>query len=355
MKNIVTKIKIYPDASIKEALKKIDEAGLGILFVCDENSSLIGSLTDGDIRRRILKIGNLQEKIINCFNSNPVFVVQGKYTIDDVRSLMFEKTIEVIPVVDSRKRIIDILFWKDVFEEDTVVAYKKIDAPAVIMAGGRGERLGPFTKIFPKPLIPVGEKPIIEIIMDKFNQGGVEHFYITLNYKGEMIKTYFESIKKKYKIDYIWEKEFLGTAGSLKLTPSHLEDTFIVSNCDIIVNADYGDLLSFHKEHKNVLTVVGSLKYHRIPYGIIHFGEEGKIKKIQEKPEFDFTVNTGLYVLSKKVLSFIPKNKHFDITDLLQALLDKKEPVGVYPVSENSYVDIGQWEEYKKNVEKLGG
>jgi len=350
--NILTKIKISVDATMKEALKKIDKTGMAILFVCDDNGSLLGSLSDGDIRKRIIKIGHLQDKIDKCFNRNPIYVFEGNYSVDDIRRLMLEKTIDVIPVVNNKRKIVDILFWTDIFEEESI-ASQKIDIPVIIMAGGKGERLGPFTKIIPKPLIPVGEKPMIEIIMDKFNKYGVKLFYITLNYKGEMIRTYFKSVKKKYKIDYIWEKEFLGTAGSLKLAPSLLGNVFIVSNCDIIVDTDYGDLLSFHKEHGNILSVVGSIQHHKIPYGMIHFEKEGKIKKIQEKPEFDLTVNTGLYVLSKKALSYIPPKKNFDMTDLLQVLLDKKESVGVYPVSQNSYIDIGQREDLNTAIEKL--
>ena len=352
MKNTITKLKISPNVSIKEALKKLDEGAEKILFVCDKDGVLLGTLTDGDIRRRILKIGSLREKITHCFNRSPVSVVKDDYTIATVKKLMLERKLAVIPVVDSRKRIVSVHFWKDIFEEESIV-YKKIDIPVVIMAGGKGERLGPFTKILPKPLIPVGEKPIIEIIMDKFNQYGVTHFYITLSYKGEMIRAYFESVKKKFKIDYIWEKELSGTAKSLQLVSSRLEETFIVTNCDIIVDTDYGNLVKFHKEHRNILTVVGSIQHHEIPYGMIHFEKEGRIKKIQEKPELDLTVNTGLYVLSKKALSFIPPKKRFDMTDLLQILLKRKKPVGVYPVSQKSYIDIGQWEEYKKALETL--
>ncbi|MBN1405551.1 MAG: nucleotidyl transferase, partial [Candidatus Omnitrophica bacterium] len=176
-------------------------------------------------------------------------------------------------------------------------------------------------------------------------------FYVTLNHKGEMVKVYFESTAKPYAINYIKENEYLGTAGSLKLLPNRIEDTFIVSNCDIIVNADYEDLLEFHRKNKNLLTVVGSIQHYKIPYGILHFEKHGRIKSIQEKPEFDFTVNTGVYVLSKEAVNFIPKNKHFDMTDLIGKLLKNNEKVGVYPISEKSYMDTGQWEEYKKHIE----
>lgn len=351
MKDIITKIKIFPEASIKEALKKIDEVGMATLFVCDKDGSLLGSLTDGDIRRQVLKTGNLQEKIGECFNPNPVFVFDGDYTMDTVKRVMLEKTVEVVPVVNADKRILDILFWTDIFEKEEILP-KKIDVPVVIMAGGKGERLGPFTKIFPKSLIPVGDKPIIEIVIDKFRRYGVGYFYITLNYKGDMIKTYLDGTERDYTIKFVWEKEFLGTAGSLKLIGKLIGETLIVTNSDIIVDVDYGDLIAFHNEHKNILTVVGSIQHHKIPYGIVEF-EDGRIKNIQEKPEFDITINTGVYVLSRESLDFIPKNKFFDMTDLIQIILDSKKRVGIYPVSEKSYIDVGEWEEYKKAIDKL--
>lgn len=352
MKDIVNKIKISPDATIKEALKKLDEVGIATLFVCDRQNALIGSLTDGDIRRRILKTGGLQDKISYCFNRTPIFVVEGDYNIDNIRRLMLDKTIEVIPIVDNRQKIVDVVSWVDIFGENKN-NFDKIGIPVVIMAGGKGERLGPFTKIFPKPLIPIGDVPIIKTIIDKFRKHDVKTFYITLNYKGEMIKNYLDNIEKEYRIKYIWESEFLGTAGSLKLLPSRISKNFIVSNSDIVINMDYMDLLNFHLAHKNTLTVVGSIQHYKIPYGIIHFGQKGKITEIQEKPELDFTVNTGVYILSKEVINLIPERRVFDMTDLIQVLLDRKESIGVYPVSQNSYVDVGQWEEYKKAVDKF--
>lgn len=346
---------IYETESIKTALKKLDNTAEKVLLVIDNERRLQGTITDGDIRRHILKGKGLEANIQEIYNKNPISIKKDDFSVDLVKEILIKNKIELLPILDGGKKVIDFTTWTQVFSGNKIGTFKKseINLPVIIMAGGKGERLGPFTKILPKPLIPLGEKPIIEIIIDKFNQNGVRHFYITLNYKGEMIKAYFNGLKKKYKMDYIWETEFSGTAGSLKLLPSNLEDTFIVSNCDIIVNADYADLLRFHQRSKNILTVVGSIQHYKMPYGIIHFEKEGKIKKIQEKPEFDFTVNTGMYVLSKKAIDFIPANKCFDMTDLLQALLDKKQNVGVYPVSEKSYIDIGQLEEFRKAIEKL--
>jgi len=352
MNDLINKIKINPETLIKDSLKKIDEAGIGNLFVCDENDSLLGSLTDGDIRRRILQTGNLQEEIVHCFNRKPVYVMDGNYTQEEVKELMLKATIEAIPVINNDKKIVDVLFWKDIFQGE-IYNFDKINIPVVIMAGGKGERLDPFTKILPKPLIPVGEKPIIEVIIDRFIKYGVKRFYVTLNYKGEMVKIYFDSIEKNYDLEFVYEDEFLGTAGSLKLLTHSIGETFIVSNCDIIVEANYSDLMKFHNKNKNVLTVVGAIMHHKIPYGIINFKKEGKISNVQEKPEFDFMINTGVYVLSREIIDLIPEGRSFDMTDLINEALRQKKSVGVYPVSQKSYMDVGQWEGYKKHLEIL--
>lgn len=349
---IISKIRVLPDISIKEALKAIDKAAWRILFVCDENGRLKGSLTDGDIRRRILQKGDLQEKISICFNRQPISIMKDSMDTNELKKLMLEKVVDVLPVVDEQNRIVDLIRWEDVFKENKT-AEQVIDIPVVVMAGGKGERFDPFTKILPKPLIPIGDKPMIEVIMDKFIEHGVRHFYLTLNYKGEMVKLYFDGMHKACRIDFIMEDEFLGTAGSLVLLPDSLKDSFIVSNCDIIVDVDYVDLIRFHKKNNNVVTVVGSIQHHRIPYGIIEFEKGGKISDVQEKPEYDFTVNTGVYVLSKSALGFIPHNKHFDMTDLIHLLTKQGLNVGVYPVSQRSYIDIGQWEYYRKHTSKL--
>jgi len=353
MNDTVKKLVIAPDVSVKEAFKRIDEGGIGVLFICDREGRLLGSLTDGDIRRRFLKSGTLHEVVANSIKPDPIFVIKGNYTNEEARELMLEKVIEAVPVLDEDRKIVDVLFWTDIFKEANNNRLSQIDIPVVIMAGGKGERLGPFTKILPKPLMPLGDKPIIEIIMDRFKQHGIGRFFVTLNYKGRMIEAYLSGIDKDFSVKYVWEKEYLGTAASLKLIEDDLGDAFIVSNCDILVNIDYADLVKFHHSNNNVLTVTGSMQHHKIPYGVIHFEKEGRINRIQEKPEYDFMVNTGLYILSKEAVGYIPDNEYFDMTELLQKLLDSKKNVGVYPISQKSYVDIGQLNEYKKTVEQM--
>ncbi|MDP2167699.1 MAG: nucleotidyltransferase family protein [Thermodesulfovibrionales bacterium] len=347
----LNKLIITPDKTVKAALKQIDKGGEGILFVADKEMRLIGVLTDGDIRRHILKNGNLNDTIEGCFNKNPVYLKEG-YDPGAAKKLLVKHQIDIIPVTDGGGGLTGFITWPQVFGGG-MKEKEKIDLPVVIMAGGRGTRLDPFTKILPKPLIPIGEKPIVELIMDKFNEYGVSDFYLTVNYKAEMIKSYFDNVETGYKIRYIREKDFLGTAGSLRLLPGGVGGTFIVSNCDIIVEADYADLVKFHKKGRHSLTIVGSIQHYKIPYGIIEYKEGGGLKAINEKPEYDMLINTGLYVLEKEALEHISKGKAFHMTDLISALLKKKKKIGVYPVSEKSYVDIGQWEEYKKNIDRL--
>ena len=338
--------------SVKSAMKQMDTTGYKILFVVTENNKLIGTITDGDFRKWILLGKSLDENVLEVFNKNPIKFIEG-HDLGEVKKTLVEYRIEAIPLVDADEHLVDALFWEDTFGEKYRKVEKKLEVPVIIMAGGEGKRLDPFTKILPKPLIPIGDKPMIETIIDGFVKQGIDDFFVTLNFKGNMIKVYFDSVEKDYSISYIWEDEFLGTAGSLRALPTEVGDTFIVSNCDILVKADYADLIGFHEKNNNTLTVVGSIYHHTIPYGIIQFAKEGKIENIQEKPELDFTVNTGVYVLSGDAVKSIPEGKRFDMTDLIQELLRKNENVGVYPVSSSSYIDVGQLEEYKNHIKKL--
>ncbi len=345
---------VKSECSVKEAIKKMDENGMKILLVVDDESRLLGTVTDGDIRRFILKGKELNLPLTDLYNDSPVFVY-NYYSPELVKKLMLDHKIEVIPVINNKKQVVAAISWNEIFREPTGSAktYGKIDVPVVIMAGGKGTRLDPFTRILPKPLIPVGEKTILEIIMDKFSRFGVPDFYFTLNYKAEIIKSYLEEIEHTANYHYVKEEQFLGTAGSLKLLPENIGDDFFVSNCDIIVDADYYDLLQYHRKNKLDLTMVGSLHHFVIPYGTIEFEEDGLVKRIVEKPEHNITINTGVYVLNREVIDFIPGNSFFHITDLIDKLMKEGRRVGVYPITQNSFIDIGQWKEYKDALKKF--
>jgi NDP-sugar pyrophosphorylase family protein len=207
----------------------------------------------------------------------------------------------------------------------------------------------------PKPLIPIDNKPIIEIIMDEFAKFSINNFYISINYKKEIIKAYFKEQKSNYNIEFIEETKPGGTAGSLKLLEGKIKTTFFVSNCDIIIKDDYKKIYNFHKKNNFNLTLVGSIKHHTIPYGVCKIGNGGILKKIVEKPESDMLINTGMYILSPEVFNFIPKNKFYNMTDLINIMKKNDYKVGVYPISEKSWMDIGEWGKYKSSLVKFSG
>lgn len=353
MKARIRKLLINKNISIRQAMKQMGEGAEKILFVVSGKSELVGSLTDGDIREWILADGSLSETVEKVFNKNPVYVKKEHY-IDEVKKIMIEKKLEWIPLVDDSNMVQDVYLWEDIFSDGSRIEKKKINIPVVIMAGGKGARLDPFTRILPKPLVPIGEKPVVEIIMDNFYEAGCKDFHLVLGYKGEMIKSYFDNTPLSYKIKYIWEKDPLGTIGGLKLLPQDMPDTFFVSNCDIIIKADYSDIYDFHIRNNYQITLVGSMKHFTIPYGIIEIGDRGELKGMIEKPEYDFLVNTGMYLVQKDILNIIQNNKMLHLTDLVKLVKEnKKGEVGVYPVNEQSWFDIGQWEKYRETVKKI--
>ena len=349
---MINKFLISEKSTIKEAMKQLSVSSNKIIFVVSEKGKLVGTVTDGDVRRWILRNGSLNKKVESICNRNPVYVEEDKYNIEDVKKIMVNKKIESIPVVDGNKKIISALFWGDIFGEEYKKPEKKLDVPVVIMAGGQGERMTPFTRIWPKPLIPVGEKPVIEVIMDSFNDNGCSDFFLLLNYKSEMIKSYFDNSELNYGIHYIKESKPLGTAGGLVLLPKKFPETFFLSNCDIIVKEDYEEMYKFHKRYNHDITIVASYKHFIVPYGVIQSNRE-KLEKIIEKPEHDYLVVTGVYIMQKRVISLIPKGKTFHMPDLIESVKQNKGKVGIYPISEKSWSDIGELEKYKETIKKL--
>jgi NDP-sugar pyrophosphorylase family protein len=321
----------------------------------DKKYKLLGTITDGDIRRYLLEGNGLDNDIKEVYYRNPTVIKKAQFVIAQAKKILIKKKIDLIPIVDDDNKVVDFTTWNEAFSEDTagIPEIKRLDVPVVIMAGGKGTRLEPFTTILPKPLIPIGDKPIIEIIINKFREFGIHEYYLTLNYKGEMIEAYFKHVEKDYELKYVWEDDFWGTGGSLKLLEKQVGSVFIVSNCDVIVKADFEEVVGIHKKQKASLTVLSSIQHYKIPYGVINFKGGGRITDIKEKPEYTFTINTGVYVLSKDVLQFIPRKAYFDMTDLISCLLKNNKKVITYPVNENDYVDIGQWEEYRRAVDKL--
>ncbi len=342
---------IKPTSTIKQALKQMDAMGEKTLIVVDDQHKLLGTVTDGDIRRWILKGKSLSENLIGVTNRNSI-TLKEEFNKQEAKELLLKYQIECLPVIDKTKKVITCLFWTDLFENKLHIS-KPLKTPVVVMAGGEGARLHPFTKILPKPLMPIGDKPIIEVIIDKFFAYGCSDFYLSLNYKSNLIKAYFSDFEHQYKITYLLENKPLGTAGGLYFLKNKIKKTFFVSNCDILIEADYADLLKFHHQRKNKITLVTSMKNLIIPYGVCRIQSGGVLKGIREKPEYDFLVNTGMYVLDPTVLANIPHATFYNITDLINSSLKKGEKVGVYPVSEKAWVDIGQFEALQETLKKF--
>ena len=350
MKNLFIK----PKSNIKNALKQMSKIGEKCLVVVDNKNELLGTLSDGDVRKAILKGRFHKDKINEFYQKKSTFLRKDNYSMDQAKNIFLKKRIDVIPVVDESKKIIDVLTFENIFSKSKKSQYDhKFLKTVVIMAGGKGVRLEPFTNVLPKPLIPINEKPVIEHIIERFNKNKISNFFITLSYKSKILKAFFQETKPEFKLSFIDEPKPLGTAGGLSLLVGKIKKPFIVTNCDTIINVDFDDLMSFHISNNNDITLVASSKEHVIPYGTCKLTKTGYLKKIIEKPKFDFFVNVGLYVLNPNLIKLIPKNKKYNMTDLIRQAKRKKKQVGVYPIDEESWIDVGQWSEYHKAIEKL--
>lgn len=346
------RLTIFDTESIKEALKKIDSNGFQTLFVVDMDGRYRGTLSDGDLRRIILSGVDLAEPITDRFNLSSSWVSADDELNTDFKEIFATKRIRVIPIVGEDGRVSKFR-TSDEFISTPVCKCGLEMIDIVIMAGGKGTRMAPFTDVLPKPLVPVGNKTIIEKIMDVFGEYGARRFHLTVNYKAELMKAYFADLESPYSFVFLREKDFLGTASSLLLLPKDISETFIVSNCDILVQADYAELLEFHRKSGAALTIVSSMHHHTIPYGVVRFRDGGKVDAIDEKPEYSMPINTGVYILNKECLNLIEPGKLFHMTHLIDALLSDNQCVLTYPVNEGDYIDIGQWDEYRSAISRM--
>lgn len=336
---------------LAEAMQKIDDNAKGILFVTDGEKKLCGAVSDGDIRRWILKTGVVSAEIKLLMNPHPKYILEGE--LSDPYIYMKKYSIHALPVVDSCMQIQDILLSDNQTIEVDKGKKGLEDATVVIMAGGKGTRLYPYTKVLPKPLIPIGDIPIVERIINCFHEYSVTDFIMTVNYRKSMIKSYFSEIDKDYEIEYVEEDKPLGTAGSIRLIKRKLDEPFFVANCDSLIRADYTDLFRFHKKSGNAITIVAAMKNDVIPYGVISSKENGEIENMIEKPRRSYFVNTGMYVINPEMIELIPNNTFFHMTNLTEKAIKNGCRVGMYPVSEDSFLDMGEFEEMKRMEEKL--
>ncbi len=333
-------------SSCKDAMKAIDKIDIKILFILDESSKLIGSLTDGDLRRHLISGGLITDQVVLAGNKNPKVASD----ISEAQRLYDRKSYIAIPIVENGF-LIDIFFGAD----RQIVKKKMENVPVIINAGGKGTRLDPFTKVLPKPLIPVGDFPIIEHIMREFGKYSLKEFGIIVNYKKELIKAYFNEIDSDYSISWYDELIPLGTGGGLSLLKGKLKSTFFFTNCDILITADYESLLRYHKTNGNSITVVCAYKSLTIPYGVIEMGMNGLIEGMKEKPELSYLTNAGMYVVEPEVLEYIDDGVSIGFPDIIKKIQSIGMRVGVFPISEYEWMDMGQLDELEKMRVKLYG
>ena len=345
----IEKILQQSSISIKMALSALSKSGEKCLIIVDKDKKLLGTLSDGDIRKCILSGSSLDDSIEKIYQRQCTSFVEGNYNPEEIKKIFAKKRFDLIPIIDSNNKVKKIIYWED-FLLRKRRNKRKLNLPVIIMAGGAGTRLAPFTNVLPKPLIPIGDETIIERIIAKFTAVGVDQFFLTINYKSKLLKAFFEELSPKYKINFAEEKEPLGTAGSIYLLRKEIKTPFFVSNCDIIIDSDYSDIYKFHQQNKFDLTLVASAKNYEIPYGTCVLSG-GRLESIEEKPSLNYLVNTGLYLINPEVMKLIPKNKYYDMTDLIEEMLSRNMNIGAYTVDEDSWIDIGQWAEYKKALE----
>ena len=339
-------ILIKQDNSILDTLKIIDEAAVEIALVVDDEKKLIGTVTDGDIRRGLIKGANLNEPIKSLMNPNPI-TANLQNTDDELLFLMLNRSIKHLPILDNNNHVLRLVLLKD------LISGKKRPNIAVIMAGGLGSRLGDLTKDTPKPLLQVGGKPLLAIIAEQLKRHGFKDIYIAINYKASKIIEWFNNNPIiDTNISYLEEDEFLGTAGALSLLPKTPEDPFIVINGDIVSPINFGSLLEFHNQNQNSMTICTREFNFQIPYGVLQL-TGSQLIGIEEKPFQNFFINAGIYVLTPELLNFVPKKTRFDMPDLINKIIKNNKKIGCYPISD-FWLDIGNPKDYIKANQEYG-
>lgn len=340
MKINIEKVLVYTEYSIKQALEILDAGAKGIILIVDKDKKLMGTITDGDIRRAILNGISLDIKIKEIIHKDPIKVFEGT-SIEEAKEIIIKNAIQHLPIINKDNIIIDMITLND------IILPKGKDNIVIIMAGGLGTRLKDLTKEIPKPMLQVGGNPILYHIINNFKQCGYNKVVISVNYKSEIIENYFQDgVAYGVKINYIKEQKRLGTAGGIKLAENYINEPFFVINGDVFTNLNVEKMMEFHIKNKFDITV-GTRRYSlTVPYGVIE-EKKNNIIGLKEKPTVDYLINGGVYCLNPELIKYIPEDKYFEITDLINGCIEKKLNVGSYEIKDY-WMDIGKLEDYNK-------
>ncbi len=336
---------ILEKESAKDALLKLNTlAADAILFVVDQDDKLIGSLTDGDLRRGFIKGLGFSESLLSFIEPSPVFIRKGEYTLEDLESYK-NRNLKIIPIIDEEYRVIDILNLR--------LKASLLPVDVILMAGGRGKRLMPLTANCPKPLLKVGDKPIIEHNIERLVKFGVEHIYISINYLGHMLEEYFgNGNSRQVNISYVKEDQPMGTIGSAKLIGQFDKEDILIMNSDLLTNIDFKDFYTTFIASGADMAVAATVYTVDVPYAIMEVENDNRVTSLKEKPRYTFYSNAGIYLIKKKLLKLIPVEGAFDITDLMDKLIGNGQKIVSYPIL-GYWLDIGKTQDYYKAQEDI--
>ncbi|MCC6181498.1 MAG: nucleotidyltransferase family protein [Bacteroidia bacterium] len=336
---------ISTKATVREALNKLNVLSLdAILFVVDEHNQLIGSLTDGDLRRGFIRGLGFENSILDFIQPNPSFIRENENSVEKLE-IYRKKNFKIVPILNNKNQIVDVIN----FRTRTTI----IPADAVLMAGGEGKRLRPLTENTPKPLLKVGSKPIIEYNIDRLAQVGIKNIHLSINYLGEQLENYFgDGSTKELNIKYIKETKPMGTVGSVLLAEKLEHEDVLIMNSDLLTNIDFVDFYKTFKSSDADMAVAATSYNVDIPYAILEADETQRVRSLKEKPRYTYFSNAGIYFLKKNVLDLIPQNTFFDITDLMDKILAMDKKLITFPIN-GYWLDIGKHEDYKKAQEDI--
>jgi len=336
----LSRIFVSRDSTVREAIESIDAGAIEIALVVEGDRELVGTLTDGDVRRALLRGASLDDAIDAVVHESPVTAPVGT-PIAALIELMTERGVAQVPLIEGG-RVVDVAFLRD------LVKAQPTRTPVVLMAGGEGQRLRPLTADIPKPMLPVGDRPLLETVLGQVREAGFGRVLMAVNYRADVIEEHFgDGSEHGLRIDYVREPHALGSAGALQLARDELTEPFIVMNADLLTNVNLGALLRFHVEDRNLITVAVRQYVLEVPYGVVEL-EDARVIGLREKPTVGFFVNAGIYAVDPAAVAFMPAGlEAFNMTDLIAAALDRGDRVGGFPIREY-WLDVGQLSDYER-------
>ncbi len=355
MTSNINRFFVKKNDTIKLASNKMSKFGLRCLVVLDVKNKFLGTLSSGDIRKSFIKGIKAKDKIKGIYQKKSFFIKYQKNKSYNFKKIFLEKKKDLIPILDTNKKVIDVISQDIFIRKKTKIKKKRQNYSVLIMAGGKGTRLAPFTYVLPKPLIPINKKTLIEHILNELKKNGVNKISFAVNYKSKTLISYLDEIKrKKFKINFFKEHKPLGTIGILSKIFKKFEKNILVANCDTIIKYDYNKIFEYHKKNDYAITVVLAKKKQKLSYGSCELNKKNReLISIKEKPNISYIANTGFFFIKREFAKLIPKNNYFDATSLFEKCLNKGQKIGTYTLNEKNWLDVGQWKEYLHASEKL--